>query len=305
MLSRQFNAKVAEDTERYLGVVVTDSNRQNDLTHNLLVDKLYSKLSGWKINMLSLAGRVALIKSVLVSIPVYYMSVAALPAKTVKDINSVLRRFLWGKTGTERYIAFISWKKICGSTETGGLAIRDIKNFNQALLLKLVWQLASGADKLWVQIFRAKYFTKIGFWAVKRRSDASPLWRAIQDLKGVFSGQLQWHVGQGGNIRIMNEPWYQGWEVQSITSNAQRDTKIADVYDPNHNSWNSEKIEGLMGTQAFQSIIATAPMPSRDPLVHDRLLWTVSKSGRYSTKEGYQFLRSTPPVSVDYQEEPQ
>lgn len=96
-----------------------------------------------------------------------------------------------------------------------------MKIFNQALLLKMVWQLASNSDKLWVQIFKAKYFSKAGFWAIKNKRDASPLWRAIQDLKHILMDQIGWHVGQGTAIKALNEPWYTGCVINHITTNAQ------------------------------------------------------------------------------------
>lgn len=40
-----FGAREAEINEKYLGIVVSQSNRQHDITHELLMDKLYSKLA--------------------------------------------------------------------------------------------------------------------------------------------------------------------------------------------------------------------------------------------------------------------
>lgn len=75
--------------------------------------------------MLSFAGRVALLKSVLASIPVYYMTVAALPSRTITEINKLFRRFVLGKLGSDRYISFIAWGQLCEPVEKGGLGIWD------------------------------------------------------------------------------------------------------------------------------------------------------------------------------------
>ncbi|XP_078168462.1 uncharacterized protein LOC144562969 [Carex rostrata] len=191
-----------------------------------------------------------------------FSALAVLPTKTIKEINAILRRFLWGKTGNERFISFISWQKICESIENGGLGIRDMKTFNQALILKMVWQLASNSDKLWVQIFKAKYFSKAGLWAIKNKRDASPLWREIQDLKHILKDQLGWHVGQGTRIKALNEPWFTGCELQHITTNAQRDAMVADIFDEQQGCWRAEMIEGLMGNQAHQNIMASGRKPN-------------------------------------------
>lgn len=159
----ELKAQPAAEDEKYLGIVVSQSNGHRDTTHDMLVDRMYSKLAGWKINLLSFAGRVTLLQSVLMTLPVYYMSVAVLPTRTIKAITSLMCRFLWGKMDQDRYISFISWYKICTEKEQGGLGFRNMKLFNHALILKLVWQVASNEDKLWVMVVRAKYYPRGGF----------------------------------------------------------------------------------------------------------------------------------------------
>lgn len=36
----------------------------------------------------------------------------------------------------------------------------------------------------------------------------------------------------------MNQPWFDQWQPQQISSNAQRDIKIADLFDTNIGTWN-------------------------------------------------------------------
>lgn len=113
--------------------------------------------------MLSFAGRIALLKSVLASIPIYYMSVAALPTKTITIVDSLMRHFVWGKLRDERYISFISWSKIYEEQANRGLGVRDTKIVNQALLLRIVWYIAANDNKIWAQVMRARYFPRSGF----------------------------------------------------------------------------------------------------------------------------------------------
>ena len=55
-----------------------------------------SKLSIWKNKLLSFGGRVTLIKSVLVNLPVYYMSLFRMPKEVMADLEKIQRQFLWG-----------------------------------------------------------------------------------------------------------------------------------------------------------------------------------------------------------------
>lgn len=78
---------------------MSSEGRQQDLTHGLLIERMYSKLAGWRMEMLSFAGRVALLKSVLIFLPVYYMTVAEIPTKTINEMTKIARKFMWGKPG--------------------------------------------------------------------------------------------------------------------------------------------------------------------------------------------------------------
>lgn len=128
------------------------------------------------------------------------------------------------------------------------------------------------------------------FWAVKGKRDASPLWRAIQDLKHFFNNKIRWHVGQGIKIKAINEPWFPGYEIQRVTTNLQRDTTVAEIFDEQQDEWRIEIITSLLGTQALQNIRATGQKPNRNALLSDRLIWKESKTGNYMTKEGYAIL---------------
>lgn len=144
----EFGAQQAEDSDKYLGIITSQNDHRLNLTHDLLFEKIASRLAGWKIGLLSHAGRLALIKAVLQSIPVYYMAVMLLPTKTTNDLKALMRKFFWGKIDRQRFMSFIAWAKICQPFDQGGLGIRDIKLFNEALVLKAVWQVASNSDRL-------------------------------------------------------------------------------------------------------------------------------------------------------------
>lgn len=66
---------------------------------------------------------------------------------------------MWGKTGGDQYMSLIAWHKVCADVEEGGLGIRDFKAFNQALMMKLVWQMTLEEDKIWVKVLKEKYFS--------------------------------------------------------------------------------------------------------------------------------------------------
>lgn len=224
-------ARVANDKEKYLGVVLAQGRSQQKHTGQMIVSKFQGKLAGWKVNMLSHAGRTVLIKSVLSSVPVYYMAIEKLSNKTVDELEGLMRRFMWGKVGKERYMAMIAWHKLCQEEDKGGLGIKDLKRFNKALLQKLVWQLATEQDRVWVAIIKAKYFPQESFWGAEDKRGTSNLWKALLENKKDVQNHTIWQVADGNKIDVQGQPWYnQGVIVGGRGSNS-INLKVSDLYD--------------------------------------------------------------------------
>ena len=98
-----------------------------------VVERMEKKLTTWKANYLSLGGRVTLIRSVLSSLPNYYISIFKCPASIAIRIEKLQRDFLCNGGNTEKKIHLVDWNPICKSKFEGGLGIRSISLMNQAL----------------------------------------------------------------------------------------------------------------------------------------------------------------------------
>ncbi|GJR75133.1 RNA-directed DNA polymerase, eukaryota, reverse transcriptase zinc-binding domain protein [Tanacetum coccineum] len=135
---------------KYLGVpLITKQLGINDCKG--LIDKIKGKTEDWKYKYMSYAGRLMLIAAVLESISVYWASVFKIPKIMIKEINGVLKRYLWSNGDTAKGKAKVSWKQVCMPKEFGGLGIKDLKRWNEALLAKHLWNIASKKDSLWVK----------------------------------------------------------------------------------------------------------------------------------------------------------
>ncbi|KAE8677976.1 Puromycin-sensitive aminopeptidase [Hibiscus syriacus] len=108
-----------------------------------IVARFNAKLSGWMANSLSLAGRVVLVKSVLCSLPVYFLSIFRILASVLLKLNSIMAAFLWGGSADKKKIHWVNWKLVTKSKKLGGLGIPNLSLLNRALLGKWVWKFAS------------------------------------------------------------------------------------------------------------------------------------------------------------------
>lgn len=78
---------------KYLGLPL-GANLGRKSTWKPVLDKFKLKLSTWKRRLLSFAGRLTLIKSVMSNLPIYYLSLFKLPVGVAKDIDKIQSNFL-------------------------------------------------------------------------------------------------------------------------------------------------------------------------------------------------------------------
>ncbi|GJX73970.1 RNA-directed DNA polymerase, eukaryota, reverse transcriptase zinc-binding domain protein [Tanacetum coccineum] len=135
--------KVGSFLAKCLGVpLVTKRLGREDCKH--LVDMVKNKVNDWKNKFLSYARRMQLIASVLVSMQIYWAFVFLLPKSTVKDIERVLKGFLWCQRDLARGKAKIAWKTLC---KQGGLGFKDLGLWNEVLLTKNVWNIVAHKER--------------------------------------------------------------------------------------------------------------------------------------------------------------
>ncbi|KAF5775443.1 putative RNA-directed DNA polymerase [Helianthus annuus] len=126
-----------------------------------------ARLSRWKASLLSIGGRVVLIKSVLESLPNYYFSLFKAPCKVISDLEAKIRRFLWGGDDSNKKMHWVAWKTVTCPKNKGGLGLNNLRNINVSLLSKWGWRLKVERNKLWVKVVEAIHKTKFN-WNLSR-----------------------------------------------------------------------------------------------------------------------------------------
>ncbi|GJW09362.1 RNA-directed DNA polymerase, eukaryota [Tanacetum coccineum] len=106
----------------YLGVMFGGSMSKISSWDDV-VAKLSSRLSKCKLKTLMIGGVLTLIKSVLSSLPLYFMSSFKVPTSVLKKMKSIRRNFFNGVDIAENKMSLISWKKVLASKKNGGLGV--------------------------------------------------------------------------------------------------------------------------------------------------------------------------------------
>lgn len=76
-------------------------------------DKIMSRVTHWSSKLLSYAGRLQLIKSVITSITVYWLQIYPIPKKVLKHIADICRLFLWSNSAVINKKAHVASEKVC------------------------------------------------------------------------------------------------------------------------------------------------------------------------------------------------
>ncbi|XP_072081248.1 uncharacterized protein [Arachis hypogaea] len=150
-MCRLWGCKEATLPVKYLGVPL-GANPRLVKTWKPIIDKVEEKLSLWKAKVLNKAEKLVLIKSILNSLPVYYLSLYKMPKAVAEKLISLQRRLLWSKEDGEQGMTLVKWELVQAPRKFGGLGVGDDMVQNTALLFKWWWHFAKEECSLWKKV---------------------------------------------------------------------------------------------------------------------------------------------------------
>jgi len=207
---------------QYLGIPL-GANMRKASSWQIIIEKVQARLQAWKSSCLSRAGRLVLIKSVLNSLPLYYLSLFKVPKKVANEIVRLQRKFLWCGSKEGRYMPLVKWEMVMKQKNKGGLGVGDLVSKNAALLFKWWWRFASEEGALWKAVVQAVHNEK-GSWipAAKQSTIPGP-WQTLKKLLNdqgslslQFLQQLRVEVGNGEKTRFWEDPWMQEGLIKQV-----------------------------------------------------------------------------------------
>jgi len=98
---------------KYLGVPLLSTKLNHEDCKNMIA-RITARTKTWTNRDLTYAGRVQLIKkNVLFSMQTYWSSLFILPKKVIKEVEAILRAFLWSGPDLKKSGAKVSWEHLC------------------------------------------------------------------------------------------------------------------------------------------------------------------------------------------------
>uniref|UniRef100_A0A2N9EV50 Reverse transcriptase zinc-binding domain-containing protein n=1 Tax=Fagus sylvatica TaxID=28930 RepID=A0A2N9EV50_FAGSY len=104
----------------------------------------------------------------------------------------------------------VRWDTICSPVAHGGLGVRKLRAFNQALLEKWLWRYGLEWNRLGRRVLVAKYGSSDGGWYSNNvyGPHGYGLWKGIMMGWDKYAQSLGFQVGRGDRIRFWHDCWY-------------------------------------------------------------------------------------------------
>jgi len=282
--TKTLNCNMMKLPFQYLGVEVGENSRKKQLW-DPVVKKVEAKLSSWKGRFLSMAGRICLLKSVFTAIPLFYLSIFKAPVVVCNKISSIQRKFLWAWGKQSKSIPWVSWDNVCKPLKEGGLEVKEVKNFNVALLTKWIWRIMSNEGGENLQL-RSKYQS---WW-----------WKDLTKIcgEGVAHGWFQkaigWKVGNGAVVRLWEDLWLGNECLRSVyprlfSLSLDQGKNVGEVGEWEENRWrwnlNWRRDRFQWETDLEVDMFSRLSMGAMCKDSSDQLLWKGDQKGTFSVKQ--------------------
>ena len=271
--------------EKYLGFPMLHGRLQRR-HFEFLEEKISQKLASWQNKLLNKAGRLTLVKSVLNSIPNYYMQIASLPQTICDSIDRMARNFLW-KGNSNGGVHLVGWRRISKPKNLGGLGIRKAREANTAMLGKLVWSLHQEPNALWAQVLKHKYVKGTTFLDMNKKPGSS-VWNTIMKALFVLKDGFEFRLGDGSSSF-----WFSNWSTDGklavkvpFVDIHDLQLQVNDVYV--NDNWNFNLLYTNLPSEV-RDRLQSLPL-CLNALVPSRITWKGNLDGIYTARDGYYWL---------------
>jgi hypothetical protein len=269
----------------------TTMGRSKIQDFKFLIDKIWSKLKGWKEKNLSFAGRKVLISAVIQAIPTYMMSCFLIPKDICDQIEKAICKFWWGGKDSNNKIHWKARSELFKPKFNGGLGFREMHLFNKAMLAKQVWRLHVSPDSLLNQVLKAKYFPQTDILHSQIGLNPSYTWRSIHHAIWIINKGSCWNISTGDKVQIWEDNWIpqqNGYKI--LTPKADNHiTKVSELIQNHHTKdWKTSLIDRIF-LPFERDLIKQLPL-IQEPS-EDYLMWPHTPEGVYTVRSGYNILK--------------
>ncbi|GJW00473.1 RNA-directed DNA polymerase, eukaryota, reverse transcriptase zinc-binding domain protein [Tanacetum coccineum] len=229
-----------------------------------LIDNVESRIKCWKNKLLSYAGRIQFIASVLES------------AK--------------GK-------AKVAWSTMCKPKDQGGLGFKSLHKWNEVLLVSQLWKIIDRKESLWVNWVNTVKLKSTSIWEIESSTSDSWGWKNILLIRDKIKPFVWYKIGNGKDTSMWHDKWCNIGPLDRFISNIDvynakldNEARVADLIQDGVWKWPNEWIE------LFPELLQILT-PCLDSQKKDTVWWVNldKEEVRFSTNNAWRCLRDNWP----------
>jgi hypothetical protein len=225
----------------HLGHPMIFSHKDRNRAYNFIYSKFHAKFGTIKANKLNHADRLQYIKSVLSSIPVYYMSTVLFSKTIIAKINAIIRKFWWAGIQDEN--------------PTNPIALELI---NKSLLIHTTWNIINNKNPILSNVLEAKYDPTSTFWTATATGPCSVFWSSVLQVRHHLHDNFTRQI-HAENSSIWSSPWVPGWNsihdnlLLPVTNNP-LPSFVSDLWLQDTQEWNQDILNTTFTPHFVQTI---------------------------------------------------
>jgi ribonuclease HI len=243
-------------------------------------ERCVKRMVDWKERTLSQVAKEVLIKSVVQALPTYVMSVFKLPLGLCDSLEKQSRAFWW-----------LPRQCLIRSKRYGGLGLKDMRCFNQALLAHQAMRLLTYPDSLCARVLKAKYFHHGNLHDMAPAAEASITWRAIEYGVELLRHVAIYRIGDGESVRIWRDKWIP--RPPSLRPTGSRRTcrlrRVSQLIRQGTNDWDENRVRQFFYAWDANEILKIKLPASKIP---DTIAWHYDNLGGFSVRSAYRLALS-------------
>ncbi|XP_075497305.1 uncharacterized protein LOC142534252 [Primulina tabacum] len=256
---------------KYLGVPLFRGNRVCSL-FDPLVQMVSKKLEGWELKTLSPGSRMTLLRSVLLSVPIYMFQVVQPPLAVMERLENVFNGFLWGSRSLDKKWHWARWSRACLPVSEGGLGFRRLKDIVDSFSIKLWFRFRQGSS-LWAKFMMRKYCQLVHPAYVSSAGFISPTWRRLLKIRARAESGIRWRIGVG-DVAFWDDIWCGDVPLSSqVLLRGDRGVRVSHFL--SDGAWDFDLLCSVVPPSVAETI-TLIPIASGEP---DSAIWVHSSDG--------------------------
>lgn len=137
-ITTYLNIKASDLPVKYLGLSLSSKKTNSRIAQDIL-DKIKNKMSWWSNRFLSTAGWIELINSSIYPLVYFWIQSCQLFTQVIGRIESLCASFIWNNKYHK-----VFWDQMCLPKANGGVGLKNIKDMQVVMTLKLIWTFLQG-----------------------------------------------------------------------------------------------------------------------------------------------------------------